>query len=583
MKVESKHLLVVGDNPANVEMLLDLLDDNGFESIESLVDAHQVLAHCRKRKPDLILLDIHQSRRGDYIVLEQLQEEYGDGAPATVVLTSQDDHETRHRALSMGVRDFLTRPFQRDEVLQRVRNVLSVQHRYEVRDKQAEALERLVSKRTQALEYQLRTDPITQLPNRRGLLQTLREVAARRHAVGLLFISLDGLDDIILLHGYSTSEAFLHQVGQRLAAALNETQQIGLWGGSEFLLIDATPYSESELHGQAQRLLSLLDEDLALDELLLRVEARIGISYSSERLTDPERLVHMAALALPNPLGQRIREHSPALESSQLQRLRLQQALKGATERGELTLVYQPKIDLRSNRPLGAEALLRWHHPEFGTIPPAEFIPLAEASGDILAIGDWVIDEAMRQAVEWQRLPGAERGFEIAVNIAARQLGRRDFTERLLDRFERLALPTSLLSLEVTESGLMADIGLARRLLTKLASAGVKTAIDDFGTGYSSLAYLKTLPVATLKIDRAFINDLESSVEGQNLAATVIAMAHSFGCDVVAEGVETAKQASMLANMGCEAAQGYYYSRPLPVTEFATWYRQHQNAQQTLP
>ncbi|SDL00071.1 diguanylate cyclase (GGDEF) domain-containing protein [Franzmannia pantelleriensis] len=582
MNVESKRLLVVDDNPINVEMLLDLLDDHGFDNLEGITDSRQVIARCEACKPDLVLLDIRMPYLNGHAVIEQLQQTYGEHAPAVIVLTAQVDDETRYRALDLGVRDFLTKPFQHDEVLQRIRNTLFVQHRFDVRDKQAEVLERLVAKRTQAIEQQSRTDPITQLPNRRGLLQVLRDGAIAHHSIGLLFISLDGLDDIIRLHGYATSEGFLRLVGRRIEALLSAHQCIGLWGGSELLVVDRAPHSKTALHGLAQRLLALLDQDLALDELLLRVEARIGISYATQHISDPERLVHMAALALPNLPGSRIRQHSPALESSQLQRLRLQQALKGAAQRGELQLVYQPKVDLASGRPIGAEALLRWQHPELGAISPAEFIPLAEASGDILAIGDWVIDEAMRQAVAWQQLPGAEDNFEIAVNIAARQLGRRDFAERLLNRFEDLGLPTRRLSLEVTESGLMLDVGLARRLLTRLASAGIKVAIDDFGTGYSSLAYLKTLPVATLKIDRAFVYDLESSAEDRNLAATVIAMAHGFGCNVVAEGIETTEQAAMLARMGCEAAQGYYFARPLPAEEFADWYCGQQDNQALL-
>ena len=582
MHLESKRLLVVDDNPINVEMLLDLLDDHGFANLEGITDPRQVMASCEACKPDLILLDIRMPYLNGHAVIEQLQQGYGEQAPAVVVLTAQVDHETRYRSLDLGVSDFLTKPFKHDEVLQRIRNILSAQHRYNIRNKQAEALERLVAKRTQAIEQQSRTDPITQLPNRRGLLQILRDSALAHHSVGLLFISLNGLDDIIRLHGYATSEAFLRQVGRRLASLLADHQRIGLWGGSELLVIDSSPHSEEALNVLAKRLLAQLDEDISIDELLLRVEARIGLSYSPQRITDPERLVHMAALALPNAPGPRIRHHSQALESSQVQRLRLQQALKGAAQRGELQLAYQPKVDLASGRVIGAEALLRWQHPEFGSVSPAEFIPLAEASGDILAIGDWVIDEAMRQAAAWQQLPGADDNFEIAVNIATRQLGRRDFAERLLNRFESLGLPTRRLSLEVTESGLMLDVGLARRLLTRLASAGVKVAIDDFGTGYSSLAYLKTLPVATLKIDRAFINDLENSAEDRNLVTSVIAMAHGFGCQVVAEGIETAEQAARLAKMGCEAAQGFYFARPLPAAEFVDWYCGQQDNQALL-
>ena len=569
-----KRLLVVDDNPTNVELLLDLLDEHGFENVTSTCDSTRVVSLCEADYPDLILLDIRMPNLDGHGVMSALTERFGFQAPPVIVLTAQHDHETRQTALSLGARDFLTKPFRHDEVLQRINNVLSVQHRFEVRDQQAEALEHLVAQRTQALERQARTNPTTGLPNRQGLTLVLEKLSQLDESTGILFIALDGLDDIMRLHGYGTIEALLNRLGQQLSATLPPSHVVGPWGGTEWLVICPDPENTAALVELADSLCRLVHQDHPVGDLLLPIKARIGICQASH--FDPERLIHQAALALPHGYAPMVQYYSEALEQQQRRRLKLQQALRGAGDRGELELAFQPKVDLASGRAVGAEALLRWHHPDFGTVSPADFIPLAEASGDILAIGDWVIDAALGHLKAWQQEAWIDEDFHLAINVAARQLSRQDFAERLLERLRRHGLPGTSLGLEVTESGLMVDVDLAREQLTLLARAGTRIAIDDFGTGYSSLAYLKTLPVSTLKIDRAFVSPLPDSDEDRNLAATVIAMAHSFCCDVVAEGIEQAAQAAMLYDLGCETAQGYYYSRPLPPEAFADWYRQQQ-------
>nr|WP_230478445.1 EAL domain-containing protein [Halomonas johnsoniae] len=236
-----------------------------------------------------------------------------------------------------------------------------------------------------------------------------------------------------------------------------------------------------------------------------------------------------------------------------------------------MSLAFQPKLSLGTQRVLGAEALLRWHHPELGHVSPGDFIPLAEASGDILSIGEWVLEEAMRHIAQWRQQGLLDDDFHIAVNVAARQLARKDFAEALLARLARHGIPARFFALEVTESGLLSDLDNARIQLAQLADVNIAVAIDDFGTGHSSLAYVKTLPFSTLKIDRAFVMDLEKDAVDRHLALTITQLAHAVGCDVVAEGIETAAQADYLRSIGCEAAQGYYYARPLPADEFYHW------------
>ncbi len=572
MTFMNKHLLVVDDNSINVELLLDLLDDQGFDNVHGLSDPRLVLAHCQEALPDLILLDIRMPYLDGYGVMEQLQSTFAEHTPPVIVLTAQIDDETRHRALSMGVRDFLTKPFKHDEVLQRIRNTLSVEHRYQVRDKQAETLEQMVAKRTEELDRQSRTDPITQLPNRRALTQYLADAARQGRPTGLLFIALDHLDDVVRLHGYGIADQLMVHISHRLDDQLEASSTLGLWGGSELLVI--TPTAElSELRQLASRLLSCFEHDQTLGDLLLPLNARIGISWSQGHFKT-ERLVHMAALALPQSGSLRLQSYNETLENQQRHRLHLQQAIRGATQRGEMSLAFQPKLSLETQRVIGAEALLRWHHPELGHVSPGDFIPLAEASGDILSIGEWVLEEAMRYIADWRAKGLLDDNFHIAVNVAARQLARKDFAENLLARLAKHGIPERFFALEVTESGLLSDMHNARIQLAQLAEVNIAVAIDDFGTGHSSLAYVKTLPFSTLKIDRAFVMDIEKDPIDRHLALTITQLAHAVGCDVVAEGIETAAQADYLRSIGCEAAQGYYYARPLPADEFYRWCRE---------
>lgn len=569
MSLTEKHLLVVDDNTINIELILDLLDEYGFENVHGINDPRKVLAHCQQQLPDLLLLDIRMPHLDGYAVIEELRKHFAEQMPPIIVLTAQIDDATRQRALTLGVRDFITKPFKQDEVLQRIRNTLDVEHRYQMRDKQADHLELMIAKRTQELDRQSRTDPITQLPNRRGLDQALQAASLQASGTGLLFIALDRMDDIVRLHGYRIADQLLYFISQQLRQKLDADCLLGLWGGSEMLVITPTA-NQDKLLQLASRVLECFEQDQALEDLLLPVSARIGIS-GEQGYFDPERLVHMAALALPPQESLCVQCYTPALEEKQRHQLHLQQAIRGATQRGEMSLAFQPKISLADHKILGAEALLRWQHPVFGLISPGEFIPLAEASGDILLIGDWVLDEAMRHIIKWRALGLLNDDFHIAVNVAARQLTRKDFAQQLLARLAAQQIPERFLALEVTESGLMSDMNHARQQLAQLSDMNIAVAIDDFGTGQSSLAYIKTLPFSTLKIDRAFVMDLETNAIDRQLANTITQLAHSVGCDVVAEGIETSAQAAYLSSIGCEAAQGFFYAKPLPAEAFVTW------------
>lgn len=571
MAYREKPLLVVDDTPANVELMLDLLEDEGFTHVKGVTDPREVLSLCENALPALILLDIRMPHLDGYTVIEQLQARFADQVPPIIILTAQIDDNTRQRALSMGVRDFITKPFKQDEVLQRIQNAIDVENRYQIRSQQAKTLERLVAKRTRALERLTRLDPATGLPNRRSLLGQLRRRAKAAQPTRLAFIMLDGMDAIGQLHGHEIAERFLESLSRQLTATLTENDYLGVWGGSALVVITDAESKKDDVR-LIQRLHPTLSGSHRVSQLLLSVSPRIGLSEAMQHF-EAERLVQQAALSVPPVAAKHFWQYySLPLEEAQQQRYQLQQALANAVDNQQLQLVYQPKMILETRQIVGVEALLRWQHADHGWISPGVFIPLAEASGDILAIGDWVVDEAVRQAIAWRKTEQLGEGFHIAVNVAARQLIQEDFATRLLAKLAEAELPASLLSIEVTESGLMQDVGQAQKQLRQLQATGIQIAIDDFGTGYSSLAYLKTLPFDTLKIDRSFIMDIPHSQADQKLVNTVISLARGFGCSLVAEGIEKETQEAWLIANGCEFAQGYYYDRPLLPEQLASKY-----------
>jgi EAL domain-containing protein (putative c-di-GMP-specific phosphodiesterase class I) len=263
-----------------------------------------------------------------------------------------------------------------------------------------------------------------------------------------------------------------------------------------------------------------------------------------------------------------------AMNQATQDRLALEAGLRGAIERGELFLHYQPQLDLLSRRIVGLEALLRWQHPEMGLVPPLKFIAVAEETGQIEAIGAWVLEEALRQLALWRA--AGHLGLRVAVNLSAHQLRGEAFPERVSQALHRHGLPGSALELEITESVAMRDPARTADMLRQLRHFGVALAIDDFGTGYSSLAYLKQLPLSCLKLDRSFVMDIERDANDAAICTATIQLAHSLGLGVVAEGVETATQLEFLRRLGCDTVQGYFIARPLPAADVAAFLRRHE-------
>ncbi|MCY1409253.1 putative signaling protein [compost metagenome] len=449
------------------------------------------------------------------------------------------------------------------------------------------ALEQRVSERTQALsaseqarreeEAQRRFlanhDTLTGLANRSLLLERVKEAARRVRPKGheLVLLHLD-LDRFKLLNeslGLQVADDILCEIARRLTRSVGRADIIARLAVDEFAILLDGQLAAEELEPMARRLLAELRQSLQAGGHELVVSASLGISLLSSA-GDPAALLSQASMAMRHAKqlgGNTAQLYRDSLQSSSHERLLLEAQLDKALDKGQLEVFYQPKLTLGADRLLSAEALVRWRHPEFGLVAPSSFIELAEETGQITAIGAFVLREACQQARSWQLAGLAE--LRVSVNISMHQLRQADFVAQVAAVLAETGLPGSLLELELTESLLSDNVEALVGVFRELRVLGVRLAIDDFGTGYSSLGYLKHLPVDVVKIDRAFIRELDGSGQGGDAAITraIIVMAHSLGLEVVAEGVEEPAQLEFLRAHHCDEIQGYLISRPVEARE----------------
>ncbi len=427
-------------------------------------------------------------------------------------------------------------------------------------------------------------DGLTGLPNR-ALFKDRLSNAVRRarrygHQLAVLFLDLDNFKRINDTLGHGVGDLLLKATAERLVLSVRDSDSVARQdpeadaenaarlGGDEFTVLLPNMRRSEDAATVAERIRTALAEPLTLAGHEVLVTPSIGIAIYPDDGDDPESLIKNADTAMYHAKRQgrnQCRFYDATLNESALQRLRLEAQLRRAIERRELRLHYQPQFDIATGRPCGVEALVRWESPELGTVPPMEFIPLAEESGLIIAIGEWVLRQACAQARAWQ-----ESGLDlsrVAVNISVLQFVQPGFVDLVRTILRETGLEARHLELEVTESLLTKDPEGAVRTLNELKSHGVQLAIDDFGTGYSSLSRLKQFPIDRLKIDRSFVQDVPRSHDDVAIAMAVIAMAESMGLKVVAEGVENAEQFEFLKAKHCHEIQGYYLSRPLPADE----------------
>ncbi|GAA0745430.1 EAL domain-containing protein [Dactylosporangium roseum] len=418
-------------------------------------------------------------------------------------------------------------------------------------------------------------DGLTKLANR-ALFKDRVEAALRRRGdgeVAVLFLDLDGFKEVNDSLGHAAGDTLLVRVASRLGDAVRPGDTVARFGGDEFAVLVDTVTDAGAADELAARIIDTLDEHFLIDNQEIHVQGSIGIALTGPDAQDADQLMRNADLAMyrAKSAGSGLfARYDPQMHSGLVERLQLAGDLRRALDNGdELKLHYQPTIELRTGDIVGFEALVRWRHPVRGMIPPADFIDLAESTGLIRPLGQWVLAEACRQAVEW----GGDKPLTMAVNVSGRQFDQPDLPQVVASVLAETGLPADRLCLEMTESVLMTDTEENLAVLLSLKEIGVRLAIDDFGTGYSSLAYLRRFPVDTLKIDRSFVERLSGTTPDAALARTIVRLGQSLGMATVAEGIEQYAQFLALRRMGCDLGQGYYFARPLPAEEAAALLR----------
>jgi diguanylate cyclase (GGDEF)-like protein len=514
------------------------------------------LEHLSAGGTGLVLLDLSLP---DSFGLETFTKVYAHSPTVPIiVLTGNDDHMLALSAVKSGAQDYLVKGRLDRELLLRSMQYSIERKRYQ-----------------QQLEHQANYDALTGLPNRNLLHDRLRQaVYSQRNprAIAVVFMDLDHFKFVNDSLGHSVGDKLLKGMGERLRSVLREGDTVGRVGGDEFVLILNDQANEEVIFRAMQRISAKVAEPIDVEGKELYVTCSAGISLYPQDGPDVDTLLKHADAAM-----YRAKEHgrnnfqfyTSEMNDRVNERLSLEHALRRALERHEFLLHYQQKNDLRTGAIIGAEALVRWNHPEWGLVRPARFIPLAEETGLIVPLGEWVLGEACRQARAWMD-SGLKPGV-VSVNLSARQF-RQEGLVRVVSRIlEETRLDPSLLEFELTESMVMHNVEAAITTLQGLKSLGVALSVDDFGTGYSSLSYLRQLPVDTLKIDRSFVRDIGAGENPDDgvIAQAIISLGHSLRLKVIAEGVETDAQLRFLKRHGCDELQGFLYGEAVAPADYA--------------
>lgn len=431
--------------------------------------------------------------------------------------------------------------------------------------------------REELIWHQANFDALTDLPNRNLFLDRLSRAAAaaRRDGgiVGLLFLDLDHFKWVNDSLGHSTGDQLLCVAAERIRACVRDEDTVSRLGGDEFTVVLAGAHQPEDFEVVARKILESVAAPFHLGGHQIYVTASIGITAFPFDGDDPESLLRNADIAMyAAKEGGRNgwRFFQPAMNARAVERVRMERSLRAALEHGEFVLHYHPIVDLRTDRAAGVEALLRWNHPDVGLVAPGSFIPLAEETGLINPIGEWVLATAVEQLGAWI---GGGFPLHVAVNVSSRQWRDERWVRHVYDVVTAVGLDPGALVLEITESLLMEDLDRTRDYIRAVKDMGVRISVDDFGTGYSSLSYLRRFPVDILKIDRSFLVGIEGDAPGRQLVRAIVDMAHGLGSEVVAEGVETPAQLGFLREIGCDYGQGFHFTQPLARDPFGAWMR----------
>lgn len=566
---EKPLILIIDDDAPIRQLLLEVLKDS-YVCCQA-ESAEQALAALAKDNFDLVISDI---RMGGMSGLELVPRVHSISPDCVVMMISgQNNIETAIEALRVGAFDYITKPIDIHLVEAAVRRALN--HHTLLQDKRRyeNHLEDLVQRRTAEIDRLAHFDSLTDLPNRLlfadRLTQALRLPQRDNQRLGTLLLRLDRFKNINDTLGHTIGDRLLRDFAERIKGSISKESTLARFESDEFALLIPNINGSENVLNSLGRIRDLLNAPFVLDEHQLYITLTAGISLSPTDGENAQELLENAGVALNRALslgGNNYQFYRADMNERALARLTMEAELRRALENGELTLHYQPQVELNTLRIVGTEALARWQHPTFGLLPPSEFIPLAEDTGLIILLGEWAMKEACRQTACWQKVGAPD--LRISVNVAARQFQQDDFVKMVGDILAETFLAPSSLELEITETSIMQHPEHVITVLTQLKELGVSIAIDDFGIGYSSLMYLKRFPIDRLKIDRMFVNDSTTDADDAALVMTIITMAHNLRLNVMAEGVETEEQLKFLRLLKCDEGQGYFFARPVPPESF---------------
>jgi diguanylate cyclase len=557
-----KKILIVDDSEPIRNSLSAMLSAENYETVVA-ENGKIGVEVARKEIPNLILCDVQMPELDGYGVLTELRNDPKTAAIPFVFLTGRAELDQIREGMNLGADDYLTKPFKREELIRAVSARL--ERRAVIEDLYAAEIKLAEEKLNQLMNY----DALTGLPNQMLLHEKFESISQNQDStVAVILIGLDRFKRINETLGYPFGDILLKFVAERLIAFSSGKYTVARLAGDQFaILIPGLQMDSFESVGN--EILEIISRAFTLESHHVFLSTSLGISAFPEDGSDIDKLIKNAEIALHSAKRAggncqqifSVKQH--AIESRKLQ---LQSSFPRAMENSEFEVYYQPQLNVASGLVVGAEALVRWNHPQEGFISPGEFIPIMEDSGWIIPLGDWILGNTCKQVQMWH-----SNGFpnlRVSVNLSTRQFSQPNLAKRLQVILDEAQLPSKFLEVEITETSIMQDTESAIRILQELKKIGVRIALDDFGTGFSSLSYLRQFPLDSVKIDQSFIRDVTINSKNAAITLAIIQMAQKMKLKVIAEGVESFPELFFLYMHQCEEMQGYIFSRPLPAKEF---------------